>query len=324
MIADTYNKAKSIAEQVEERDSSVVSESGYYEDAGLVGRPDPDFWPWPRLSATIRDILADCAEIHEEIGSLDELETETDADLVSAINELEANSNEIAAGLAELEETVKGNTESISSLESSLSALQETVQAFDLTAIIDDSATATTTTWSSSKISEEIEGSATSVKDELLGGAGEAYDTLSELAELIQTNQTSIAALQEMAAGHVDYDEAQELTEEEQAQARSNIGALGADEEAASAAKLGSETVGGTAQGIWLDEGVATAMSGTVGDESTPVYLNAGVITACTSVASSAALEEITADYVDSLFEESEEETEEEASTDEESETEEV
>lgn len=189
------------------------------------------------------------------------------------------------------------------SMVQSLAGLEATVSG-----LIDDTATAATTTWSSTKISEEISGSAASVKDELLGGAGEAYDTLSELAALIQTNQTSIAALQEMAAGHVDYDEAQELTEEEQAQARANIGALGADEEAASAAKLGSETVGGTAQGIWLDEGVATAMSGTVGDESTPVYLNAGVITACTSVASTSELEEITADYVDSLFEESEEE----------------
>lgn len=45
---------------------------------------------------------------------------------------------------------------------------------------------------------------ANAVKDELLNGAGAAYDTLKELGELIDTNTTAIDALEEVAAGKMD------------------------------------------------------------------------------------------------------------------------
>ena len=64
----------------------------------------------------------------------------------------------------------------------------------------------------------------------MLGGAGTAYDTLNELAELIESNQDSITALQNLAAGHVKYDDAQELTDAQKKQARDNINAVSQDE----------------------------------------------------------------------------------------------
>ena len=63
------------------------------------------------------------------------------------------------------------------------------------------------------------------MKNDLLGGAGTAYDTLKELADLIDTNKSAIEALQALAAGHVKFDAAQTLTTDQQAQARTNIGA---------------------------------------------------------------------------------------------------
>jgi hypothetical protein len=66
------------------------------------------------------------------------------------------------------------------------------------------------------------------VKDELLNGAGEAYDTLKELADLISTNASSIEALEALAAGHVKFDGAQELSDTQKSQARTNIGAASA------------------------------------------------------------------------------------------------
>ena len=68
------------------------------------------------------------------------------------------------------------------------------------------------------------------LKDELLGGAGEAVDTLRELADLIAANADAIDALRDLAAGHVKFDAAQDLTASQQAQARSNIGAVSAEE----------------------------------------------------------------------------------------------
>lgn len=90
---------------------------------------------------------------------------------------------------------------------------------------IKDSATGTGTTWSSSKISSELTAAKNEVKNDLLGGAGAAYDTLKELRDLIASNASSIEALEALAAGHVRFNAAQTLTDTEKAQARSNIGA---------------------------------------------------------------------------------------------------
>ena len=49
----------------------------------------------------------------------------------------------------------------------------------------------------------EVKGAAEAVKNELLNGAGEAYDTLKELGDLIKTNVDAIDALETIATGKV-------------------------------------------------------------------------------------------------------------------------
>lgn len=87
--------------------------------------------------------------------------------------------------------------------------------------------------WECYDIYDAIRAAKAAVKDEILNGAGEAYDTLKELQDLITNNQSGIAALEALAAGHVHYDKEQTLTEEQKLRARTNIGATsGADTQA--------------------------------------------------------------------------------------------
>ena len=116
-----------------------------------------------------------------------------------------------------------------SSLVLALNELKAALGSIDLTKIIDDEQTKTNLTWSSTKISNAISTAVTN----LVNGAPEALDTLKELADAIDANQDAITALQTIAAGHVKYDAEQTLTTEQQAQARSNIGAVSTDELAA-------------------------------------------------------------------------------------------
>lgn len=76
------------------------------------------------------------------------------------------------------------------------------------------------------------------LKDDILGGAGAAHDTLQELADLIENNADLIASLESIAANKVSF-EAQTLTGPQQTQARSNIGAAGAAELLALATDIG-------------------------------------------------------------------------------------
>lgn len=79
-------------------------------------------------------------------------------------------------------------------------------------------------------ITIQIDEKLNQLKNELLGGAGEAFDTLKELADLIANNADAIDALRNLAAGHVKFDEAQSLTESQKTQARTNIGAVSKEE----------------------------------------------------------------------------------------------
>lgn len=93
---------------------------------------------------------------------------------------------------------------------------------------IDDAQASVTKTYSSQKVDSQITAAKQSVKNDLLGGAGEAYDTLKELADALVTNKDAITALQQIAQGHVQFDKAQSLNDEQKKQARANIGALSA------------------------------------------------------------------------------------------------
>ena len=76
-------------------------------------------------------------------------------------------------------------------------------------AAIDDSAKSTTAVYSSSKTEDLITAAKQAVKDDLLQGAGAAYDSLKELGDLIDTNKEAIDAVKALAAGHVKFDGAQ-------------------------------------------------------------------------------------------------------------------
>lgn len=93
---------------------------------------------------------------------------------------------------------------------------------------IDDAQASATKTYSSQKVDSQITAAKQSVKNDLLGGAGEAYDTLKELADALVTNKDAITALQQIAQGHVQFDKAQALNDDQKKQARANIGALSA------------------------------------------------------------------------------------------------
>ena len=141
-----------------------------------------------QIASLATTVGADVKGILASIGTLSELTTTQKANLVVALNELKA-------GLTGLES--------------------------ELGAQINDEATASTTTWSSQKINTAI---STAVSD-LINGAPGTLDTLKELADAITENQGAIEALETIAAGHVKYDGAQSRTTEQQAQARTNIGA---------------------------------------------------------------------------------------------------
>lgn len=174
------------------------------------------------LSAQINNlavrIAKECKLIYIKLGDTTQLNTDNAESLVKAINSLKTNFDN--AMLA-----INANSADIDAAEAAITALQER-----LNTIINDTTASTTTVYSSSKVDSEITKAKQEVKNDLLGGAGTAYDILNELAELIESNQDAIIALQNLAAGHVKYDDAQELTDAQKKQARDNINAVSQDE----------------------------------------------------------------------------------------------
>ncbi|MDO5289345.1 MAG: hypothetical protein Q4F13_06885 [Pseudomonadota bacterium] len=96
---------------------------------------------------------------------------------------------------------------------------------------IDDTAGngATTVTWSADKIYDTIELAKTAVKNELTDGAAAALDTLNELATALGNDANYAQTVATALGKRVRVDEAQTLTPDEKAQARSNIGAVAAE-----------------------------------------------------------------------------------------------
>lgn len=143
-----------------------------------------------QISALATQIGSDIKTLIAHDGDLSTLTTQQKASLVLALNELKA-------GLT----AVEGK----------------------LGAQIDDSSSGTDKTWSASKINAAI----SEAVNALINGAPDTLDTIKEVADAIQTNKDAITAIQQVAAGHVKYDGAQDLTSEQKTQARSNIDAAG-------------------------------------------------------------------------------------------------
>lgn len=89
------------------------------------------------------------------------------------------------------------------------------------TSLIDDTATDTNTTWSSSKIASEIADGLAGLVD----GAPDALNTINELAQALQDNPDIINTIQTALGKTVRVDVEQTFSAAEKAQGRSNIGA---------------------------------------------------------------------------------------------------
>lgn len=87
---------------------------------------------------------------------------------------------------------------------------------------IDDGQVSTTTTYSSNKIVTLLD----ALKQEILGGADDAYETLLEIQQLLKDDTSGLDALLTAVNQRVRFDAPQTLTVEEQQQARTNIGAV--------------------------------------------------------------------------------------------------
>lgn len=68
------------------------------------------------------------------------------------------------------------------------------------------------------------------LKAEILGGASAAYDTLLEIQQAIQSDQSALTAFTTALGKRVRVDASQTFTAAEQGQARTNIGAVGVDD----------------------------------------------------------------------------------------------
>jgi capsid protein len=145
-----------------------------------------------RIESLVLRLATEFRTVHGQAGSLANLSTTDKTSLVAAINELRTQIDAVAAS----------------------------------TEIDDSNAASLTTTFSADKITTLLD----ALKVDLLGGADAAFDTLKELQDAILADQTGIAALLAAIDKRVRFDATQTLTNEEQTQARSNIGTIAASD----------------------------------------------------------------------------------------------
>lgn len=121
------------------------------------------------------------------LGSLSSLTTTDKANLVAAINEV--NAKTAGAG-----------------------------------AQIDDETPRNTTVYSSSKVETLVTDAVVEMRDEILGGAGPTVDTLKEIADLLSSSDVS--ALTTAVANRLRFDETQTLTAPQKVQGNANLGSV--------------------------------------------------------------------------------------------------
>lgn len=108
-----------------------------------------------RITSLINSIGADIKDVYGKIGNLSTLDTVTKSSLVGAINEIKS-----SGGLQ-----------------------------------INDSTPSISTTYSGTAIDNKIATAKTQVKNEILGSASAAYDTLQEIQALMEADDTATSAL---------------------------------------------------------------------------------------------------------------------------------
>ena len=151
-----------------------------------------------RLILLAQAIGADIKALKIDQGALTDLDTTTKTSLVAAVNELKGIVDGLSGGGAVINDAAGDGD--------------------------------TTVTWSADRIFDAIAAASAALKNELTNGAGAALDTLAELANALGNDPSFAATIAGEIANRVRYDAAQTLTAPQQAQARANIGALGAVE----------------------------------------------------------------------------------------------
>lgn len=109
---------------------------------------------------------------------------------------------------------------------STVAAINELNAALANATNIDDSAASLRKTFSSEKITALVQ----QTVSDLVNGAPEALNTLQEIAAELQGQASSVDDLLARIGNRVRFDAAQTLSAAQQAQARSNIGAVAAEE----------------------------------------------------------------------------------------------
>ena len=146
-----------------------------------------------KIAALITAVGGDVKSITNKIGDLTSLTTTQKANLVAAINEVQTAVATLQAGSTTINDAA-GNGD-------------------------------TTVTWSADKIHDEIVAAAAALKDDILGGAGSALDTLKELADALAGDANYATTIATKLAKVVAVDVIQTFTNAEKIQARENIGA---------------------------------------------------------------------------------------------------
>lgn len=145
-----------------------------------------------RITLLAQGIATDIKGLTTNQGSLSGLNTNAKNNLVAAINELQG----VIAAATNIDDT-KGNGD-------------------------------TTFTWSADKIYDTIEAAKIAVKNDLLGGAAAAFDTLKELQDALGADAAFATTIATELGNRVRFDAAQTLTNAQKLQARENIGAISA------------------------------------------------------------------------------------------------
>lgn len=140
---------------------------------------------------------------------------------------LQSRIDSLVIRLAQEFNTLNGKTGLLADLatthkSSLVGAINELQAAVSAATSIDDVNIGLNSTYSSSKIVSLLD----TLKADILGGADAAYDTLVEIQQLLQDGSTGLDALLLAVNNRVRFDAAQNLTASEQAQARTNIGAV--------------------------------------------------------------------------------------------------
>lgn len=163
------------------------------------------------LIALSQAIGTDIGTLFTNQGQLQNLTTSAKANIVAALNELNAS---IAGAGASINDAAPSTSAVYSSSKT------EQVANAAASALISDGAASGTKTYSSSKIDTQINAAITA----LIDGAPEAYDTFKELADYVASDTTAVGAMTASINNRVRFDATQALTAPQQLTVCENIG----------------------------------------------------------------------------------------------------